>query len=491
MSLSADLSHLQGSQGPEREAALETLEKQLMCPICLELFNKPVVILPCQHNLCRKCANELYQPSLFQARTTMMVNSGRFRCPSCRHEVVLDRHGVFGLQRNLLVENIIDVYKQEVSNNITSPLPPPPPAQVTCSDHVGEKVNIYCVTCQVPTCSLCKVFGAHQSCQVAPLTSVYQQQKDELSEGVSSLGVVNTKVQALIDQLEEMCRIIEENCKTQKQNVCEKFSRMFSILDERRKAMTEQISLEEEAKTVHVQELVHCYGDSIEANKKLVEKAASSMEDEDMAAFVQNSRGLITQVLTATSNCPTGTFQPAPENIRRYRCNFSQQERAVRSIDFLRAEEDEEPEIGPQPEQPFYQRAEQKPVQEASIQNLEPAQEQIPMLIAPPMETVQVAALVLSPPSPDEDMDTVEEVLQEDMDGLDDGLGQLKEKKEEKEEILVAEGSTASNSVYEENICEQSEGMSTQQAVTLLFYLLAILIILQRAWALIGHFICT
>lgn len=57
------------------------------------------------------------QPSLFQARTTMTVNSGRFRCPSCRQEVVLDRHGVYGLQRNLLVENIIDVYKQEVSNN--------------------------------------------------------------------------------------------------------------------------------------------------------------------------------------------------------------------------------------------------------------------------------------------------------------------------------------------------------------------------------------
>ena len=40
-------------------------------------------------------------------------SGGRFRCPSCRHEVVLDRHGVYGLQRNLLVENIIDIYKQE------------------------------------------------------------------------------------------------------------------------------------------------------------------------------------------------------------------------------------------------------------------------------------------------------------------------------------------------------------------------------------------
>lgn len=47
----------------------------------------------------------------------MMVNSGRFRCPTCRQEVVLDRHGVYGLQRNLLVENIIDAYKQEVDND--------------------------------------------------------------------------------------------------------------------------------------------------------------------------------------------------------------------------------------------------------------------------------------------------------------------------------------------------------------------------------------
>lgn len=40
---------------------MESLEKQLLCPICLEMFSKPVVILPCQHNLCRKCANDVFQ----------------------------------------------------------------------------------------------------------------------------------------------------------------------------------------------------------------------------------------------------------------------------------------------------------------------------------------------------------------------------------------------------------------------------------------------
>ncbi|MEQ2259701.1 hypothetical protein XENORESO_016331 [Xenotaenia resolanae] len=213
MSLSADLSCLQSSQGAEREAALASMEKQLMCPICMEIFNKPVVILPCQHNLCRKCANELYQPSLFHPRTTMLVNSGRFRCPTCRHDVVLDRHGVYGLQRNLLVENIIDIYKQEL-NQIPSPLPPPAPppppaAEAACSDHEGEKLNIYCLTCQLPTCSFCKVFGAHQSCRVAPLTDVHLQKKDELSEGITSLVEFSDRVQALISEIDETCRAVE------------------------------------------------------------------------------------------------------------------------------------------------------------------------------------------------------------------------------------------------------------------------------------------
>ncbi|NXC22834.1 TRI63 ligase, partial [Corythaeola cristata] len=95
---------------------MESLEKQLICPICLEMLSKPVVILPCQHNLCRKCANDIFQAAnpYWQSRGSV-ISGGRFRCPSCRHEVLLDRHGVYGLQRNLLVENIIDIYKQECS----------------------------------------------------------------------------------------------------------------------------------------------------------------------------------------------------------------------------------------------------------------------------------------------------------------------------------------------------------------------------------------
>lgn len=46
-----------------------------------------------------------------------------------------------------------------------------------CEDHEEEKINIYCLSCQTPTCSMCKVFGKHKDCDVAQLSCVYVRKK--------------------------------------------------------------------------------------------------------------------------------------------------------------------------------------------------------------------------------------------------------------------------------------------------------------------------
>lgn len=51
--------------------------------------------------------------------------------------------------------------------------------------------------------------------------------------------------------------------------------------------MMQQISGEEEEKTLHTRVLLRCYGDSVEANSKLLACARSSSEELDMADFVQ------------------------------------------------------------------------------------------------------------------------------------------------------------------------------------------------------------
>uniref|UniRef100_A0A8C0FY01 Uncharacterized protein n=1 Tax=Chelonoidis abingdonii TaxID=106734 RepID=A0A8C0FY01_CHEAB len=265
-----------------RDHPIDSLERQLICPICLEMFTKPVVILPCQHNLCRKCANDIFQV-MNNPLFTDHLSSSRFRCPSCRHEVVLDRHGVYGLQRNLLVENIIDIYKQESASS----RPLLKTGHPSCEEHEEEKINIYCMTCGVPTCSLCKVFGEHKECEVAPLSDIYMKQKSALTDGIGALVTTNDRIQAFIDNLQGTCRNIEDNSKAQKQALCEKFDRIYAILEERRKIMLQRITYEQEEKTQHLKSLTRSYSEHIESSSKLVDAALQSMEELQMAVFVQ------------------------------------------------------------------------------------------------------------------------------------------------------------------------------------------------------------
>ncbi|XP_039610524.1 tripartite motif-containing protein 54-like isoform X2 [Polypterus senegalus] len=338
----------------KEKQTMDNLEKQLICPICLEMFTKPVVILPCQHNLCRKCANDIFQasnPYLPTRGGTTVASGGRFRCPSCRHEVVLDRHGVYGLQRNLLVENIIDLYKQESTSSKTST--ERKRDQPMCEEHEDEKINIYCTTCEMPTCSLCKVFGAHKDCQVAPLDTVFQRQKSELSDGIAMLVGSNDRLQGIISQLEDTCRTIEENCRRQKSQICEKFDYLYAVLEERKASMNQKITSEQEEKLQYVRTLKKKYGDHLETVSKIVESGIQSMDEPEMALFLQNAKPLLQKFAEVSDISQLEKVERGYENMDHFEANFEREGRALRSIDFMREEdeEDEEEEEGEEVEE--------------------------------------------------------------------------------------------------------------------------------------------
>ncbi|KAM5315837.1 tripartite motif-containing protein 55 isoform 5-T5 [Glossophaga mutica] len=317
----------------KEQQTMDNLEKQLICPICLEMFTKPVVILPCQHNLCRKCASDIFQasnPYLPTRGGTTVASGGRFRCPSCRHEVVLDRHGIYGLQRNLLVENIIDIYKQE------STRPEKKSDQPRCEEHEEERINIYCLNCEVPTCSLCKIFGAHKDCQVAPLTHVFQRQKSELSDGIAVLVGNNDRVQGVISQLEDTCKTIEECCKKQKQELCEKFDYLYGILEERKNEMTQVITRTQGEKLEHVRALIKKYSDHLENVSKLVESGIQFMDEPEMAVFLQNAKTLLQKISEASKAFQMEKIEHGYENMNHFTVNLNREEKIIREIDFYR-----------------------------------------------------------------------------------------------------------------------------------------------------------
>lgn len=255
----------------------------------------------------------------------------------------MDRHGVYGLQRNLLVENIIDMYKQQTAS---------PAAQEKkvceqvpmCEVHMEEKINIYCVTCATPTCSMCKVFGVHKECQVAPLTSVYNNQKTELTDRIAMMVSSNERVQGIISQLEETCRIIEVNGRKAKSCVCEKFDHLYAVLEERKQELSAHITEEQEEKLGYIQTLQRRYKEHQEALAKLMDTGVQTMEEPDMAVFLQTAKPLLKKISEMSDTSHLEKVEVGYENMDHFQVHFLKERRALRSLDFIQDEEEEEEE---------------------------------------------------------------------------------------------------------------------------------------------------
>ncbi|MEQ2251314.1 E3 ubiquitin-protein ligase trim36 [Ilyodon furcidens] len=67
------------------EVPIKNIERELICPICKELFTHPL-ILPCQHSVCHKCVKELlmlnHDDSFDAGSESSVSGSPRSRVPS-------------------------------------------------------------------------------------------------------------------------------------------------------------------------------------------------------------------------------------------------------------------------------------------------------------------------------------------------------------------------------------------------------------------------
>ncbi|XP_006038780.1 tripartite motif-containing protein 54, partial [Alligator sinensis] len=226
--------------------------------------------------------------------------------------------------------NIIDIYKQESSRPLHTKAEP----QLMCEEHEEEHINIYCLSCEVPTCSLCKVFGAHKDCEVAPLPAVYKRQKSELSDGIAMLVAGNDRIQAIVTQMEEICHAIEDNSRRQKQHLSQRFDGLCGVLEERKAELLQAVGREQDGKVQRVRELIRQYGDHLETSSKLVESAIQSMEEPQMVLPPQQSKELIKKIMDMSKISLSSRPEPGYESMDHFSINVDHVAEMLRTIDF-------------------------------------------------------------------------------------------------------------------------------------------------------------
>ncbi|CAM4719995.1 unnamed protein product [Leuciscus chuanchicus] len=161
------------------EVPMKSIERELICPICKELFTQPL-ILPCQHSVCHRCVKDVLLPnhedsfstdagsessnpgsprsrvpSPSTERLDRLVRSGSisspgwrrssvtprvttFPCPGCQHDIDLGERGISMLFRNFTLESIVERYRQAARAAVAimcgACKPPPHEATKSCMD---------------------------------------------------------------------------------------------------------------------------------------------------------------------------------------------------------------------------------------------------------------------------------------------------------------------------------------------------------------------
>uniref|UniRef100_A0A674CDA6 Midline 2 n=1 Tax=Salmo trutta TaxID=8032 RepID=A0A674CDA6_SALTR len=380
---------------------METLESELTCPICLELFEDPL-LLPCAHSLCFNCAHRILVSHCSSNKPLESISA--FQCPTCRYVITLNHRGLEGLKRNVTLQNIIHRFQKASVSGPNSPSESrrapglsgghrpysssgggssgshsarSSPAQSSSHQHTAimslehriscqfceqdpprEAVKT-CVTCEVSYCDRC-LRATHPNKK--PFTShrLVEPVHDAHLRGLTCLEHENEKVNMYCivdDQLIcALCKLVGRHREHQVSSLSERFDKLkvntamheaklveecdelVEIIRQRKQIIAVKIK---ESKVMKLrklaQQMANCR-QCLERSGALITQAEHSLKENDHARFLQTARNVAERVAMATAS--SQVLIPdvnLNEAFDNFALDFSREKKILEGLDYLTA----------------------------------------------------------------------------------------------------------------------------------------------------------
>ena len=338
--------------------ALEKLEDQLTCAICLDAFKDPK-LLQCFHVYCKDCLQRLV--------VTDRQGQLSLRCPTCRQSTLLPpATGVSGLQSAFLIHHLIEIQDalkkvkdpkkvqcekctvttrtatnfcrdcgeficekctethrewnemismEQIQSNVKQ-LVPPKKVTLYCSQHEGKELDLYCETCGELIYLHC-IVKKHRDHQYDLVGDTFQRHKAEITATLEpvekQLGTVSESLEQFgprsqeLDDLEvaleanigQEIRKLQELLEVRKSElVCQ----MKQLIQTKRKNLAAQ---KDEVETVHTQ-LASC-----------LSFVRESLRTGGQGEVMKMKKGVVKQIKEMTDNFKPDMLPPCePANVR-------------------------------------------------------------------------------------------------------------------------------------------------------------------------------
>ncbi|XP_019636266.1 PREDICTED: E3 ubiquitin-protein ligase TRIM36-like [Branchiostoma belcheri] len=263
---------------------MEGLEKELTCPVCLELFVCPVQ-LPCNHNLCHRykkmkstsdsAVNEvpcqLCKPDRPQVAFRSCLDCRASYCEECL-AMTHPQHPPFSEHK------IVDPRTSFEE----------PSQTVMCPDHPSKPVEMYCVQDQTPVCLLCEKVGRHKQHNMAALEEVFSQRRAELQGGVDRLEEWLTEVEESLIDLVVTRKYMEWSAAKLKDAIEQECEALHEVIRQRAAEMSRQVSLVSEKDVARVQPEIDRIEDNMQQSRTAIAYAQEALKETDHGCFLQN-----------------------------------------------------------------------------------------------------------------------------------------------------------------------------------------------------------
>uniref|UniRef100_A0AAR2KG10 Zinc-binding protein A33-like n=1 Tax=Pygocentrus nattereri TaxID=42514 RepID=A0AAR2KG10_PYGNA len=142
--------------GHTKMASTSTLEDDLICCVCCDIFRDPVVLL-CSHSVCKACLKKFWK------------SKGSRECPVCRKKFFKANP-----PRNLALKNVCEAFLESQNQNqnqtalASTSASPSAETEVLCTLH-SEKLKLFCLDDQQPVCVVCHLSNSHENHRCCPV----------------------------------------------------------------------------------------------------------------------------------------------------------------------------------------------------------------------------------------------------------------------------------------------------------------------------------
>ncbi|XP_053285238.1 nuclear factor 7, brain [Pleuronectes platessa] len=272
--------------------ALDELQSELTCPVCLELFRDPV-ILDCGHHFCQVCIIQCWEAKADE----------QWSCPKCRKSCSRK------LRPNSLLCNVVDSVRRASAMDTAAGIPGwdqegaleepeerepgssmssvasstghwPRLGMDMCEEH-EEKLKLYCEDDQLPICLVCGMSRDHKTHNVIPITEAFENYKDKLSVALESVQLQTEEATLFQQQTNEKILIIKERASDLEDLVSAEFGRLREFLLEEEERIKEKLQKQKEEKLSQLEEALTQATEQISELESTADQLRVKMTEEE------------------------------------------------------------------------------------------------------------------------------------------------------------------------------------------------------------------